>query len=352
MGFTIRSDQKQSRSAVIRAATALALHPQPIRTSRAANQVEGIGESLTKLLKENEEKPANKKSKWGAEKPDPGKYSSPAVAVLVTMLEHIEKVEERVAEQSHGSISAGTTVTLALERLLAEASEKLESGRSFGSVESIVLGNEFDCAWEQVKVLMSTDESKCFLKRRQRKSQGGSGVALELTPAGRVLAARLRAQALHGPSRGPLLGSESSGGPVKLLVDFREGGGEKHKLFDLCRDLELQGVPFEVRSLPVGDFLFQAAAYPDRCAVFPVIIERKTAEDLALSMIDGRWESQKARMLASRESLAFSAGASVELSYVIEGNLKKARAGCCPRGCLSRCGGPTLEEVSQSLIYF
>lgn len=192
---------------------------------------------------------------------------------------------------------------------------------------------------------MGSEESKCFLKRRQRKSQGGSGIALELTPAGRVLAERLRLQALHGTPRGPLLASDGSGGPVKLLIDFREGGGEKHKLFDLCRDLELQGVPFEVRSLPVGDFLFQAAAFPDRCAVFPVIIERKTAEDLALSLIDGRWESQKGRMLAARGSSVFSAGAAVELCYVIEGNLKKAKAGCCPRGCLSRCGGPTLEEV-------
>lgn len=141
MGFTIRSDQKQSRLAIIRAATGLALHPRPIRTSGAAKQVDGIGDSLTKLLKDNEEKPSKNKSKWGAEPPDPGKYSSPAVAVLISMLEHIEKVEDprRVAGPSDGSNSGGTpSITCSLEHVLAQASEKLESGRSFGSVESIV----------------------------------------------------------------------------------------------------------------------------------------------------------------------------------------------------------------------
>lgn len=83
------------------------------------------------------------------------------------------------------------------------------------------------------------------------------------------------------------------------------------RLFEFCRHLEGQRIPFEVRSLPVGDFLFQLSPTEsnipndisakarshlkqanqnmrlNKITVFPVIFERKDASDCAMSMMDG-----------------------------------------------------------------
>ena len=352
------------------------------------------------------------------------------------------------------------------EALLASAGQKLEPGRAFLGLESLIAGNDFDSGWEQAKVLLhSADEAKVYLKKRNRKGSGGgggSGVAFELTAAGRALALRLRLDArLKAESPGgsgllgPLMGSdppESGGasGPVTLLVDFREGGGERHRLAELCGHLDLHRVPYEVRHLPVGDFLFQLRGAPagarsgtqgtnassrsgggggdddevppaswlqssasssssfsltssssssssvssssslvsassseaarkrasalalegrGRVAVLPVIVERKSAYDVALSMMDGRWGRQKLQMLAARDDPAFVGGSSsisslsgggsgggsgsgrqcCELVYVVEGALKGARARCCDKGCLAECGGPTLAQAEAEL---
>jgi hypothetical protein len=40
MGYTMRADQKQARSSLIRAITSVALHPRPLRTTQAALQVQ------------------------------------------------------------------------------------------------------------------------------------------------------------------------------------------------------------------------------------------------------------------------------------------------------------------------
>jgi len=84
-----------------------------------------------------------------------------------------------------------------------------------------------------------------------------------------------------------------------LLVDVREG-----RAAVLCARLVALGVLCEVRALPLCDYLWVARprgvqADPATEVVLGWGVERKTAADLAASALDGRWASQKVRMLRS-----------------------------------------------------
>ncbi|KAI7813884.1 crossover junction endonuclease MUS81 [Triplophysa rosa] len=95
---------------------------------------------------------------------------------------------------------------------------------------------------------------------------------------------------------------------IVLCVDFIEttGGSSAHKQ-ELVKELQRNGVTFDIRKLNVGDFLWVA-----REKVTPVpgqlrppvgkelvldhIIERKRMDDLCGSIIDGRFREQKFRL--------------------------------------------------------
>ena len=365
--------QKQSRVSLVRAATSIALHPKPIRTCRSALRVDGVGNSWLELLRANSHKPDKKgTTKWRHEPPPQGKYSSPAVAVLVVLLEAMETSEE---DPEHSACIPWDT-------LLSQATESFEDGRSFLPVEALKAGNEFCSAWEQVRVLLhSKDDTKVYIKQRSRKKGEGGGAVFELTECGRVLATRLRAEAAAPTEVSDCMLSSGSHalGPVRLLVDFREHGGERFALNDFCDHLDRHAqVPYGVRHLGVGDFMFQLIGQScsgtdnasrqlnqaamlesnNRTAVLPWVVERKEAKDLALSMMDGRWGSQKAKMLEAKANFLGSkqsgAGSNlsaqeVRLFFVLEGHLKSARARCCEKGCLASCGGPTLEQVEAEV---
>jgi len=71
-----------------------------------------------------------------------------------------------------------------------------------------------------------------------------------------------------------------------LLIDYRETG-----LISLCNKKE---IPFESKNLDVGDVQISLGDQP------LVIIERKTLNDLACSIRDGRHREQKARLMATK----------------------------------------------------
>ena len=294
------------------------------------------------------------------------------MAVLVVLLEAVEMSEEDPEHSAFVPWSA----------LLNQATEHLEDGRSFLPVEALKAGYEFCSAWEQVRVLMhSKDETKVYIKQRSRKKGEGGGSVFELTECGRVLASRLRAEAAAPTAVSDCMLSSGLNvmGPVRLLVDFREHGGEKFALNDFCDHLDRHTqVPYGVRHLGVGDFMFQLIGQAgnglddasrqlndaavlesnNRTAVLPWVVERKEARDLALSMIDGRWGSQKAKMLEAKANFLGSlqggttindSAQVVRLFFILEGHLKGARSRCCEKGCLARCGGPTLEQVEAEV---
>ncbi|XP_013876683.1 crossover junction endonuclease MUS81 isoform X1 [Austrofundulus limnaeus] len=95
---------------------------------------------------------------------------------------------------------------------------------------------------------------------------------------------------------------------IVLCVDFIETtGGSHHRKQELVKELQKNGVRFDVRKLNVGDFLWVAQekvspvpgelrAPVGRELVLDYIIERKRMDDLCGSIIDGRFREQKFRL--------------------------------------------------------
>nr|XP_019963449.1 PREDICTED: crossover junction endonuclease MUS81 [Paralichthys olivaceus]XP_019963450.1 PREDICTED: crossover junction endonuclease MUS81 [Paralichthys olivaceus] len=95
---------------------------------------------------------------------------------------------------------------------------------------------------------------------------------------------------------------------ILLCVDFIETtGGSNHRKQELAKELQRNGVNFDVRKLNVGDFLWvarekvapvpgQLRAPAGRELVLDYIIERKRMDDLCGSIIDGRFREQKFRL--------------------------------------------------------
>ncbi|KAM9501571.1 crossover junction endonuclease MUS81 [Clarias gariepinus] len=95
---------------------------------------------------------------------------------------------------------------------------------------------------------------------------------------------------------------------IVLCVDFIETtGGKTARKQELVKELQKNGVTFDIRKLNVGDFLWVArekvAPVPGhlrppvpRELVLDYIIERKRIDDLCGSIIDGRFREQKFRL--------------------------------------------------------
>ena len=88
---------------------------------------------------------------------------------------------------------------------------------------------------------------------------------------------------------------------VVLIVDNREkrSATDLNYFFD---KLYANNIRCELRSLPLGDFVWTVRIKDTAMKkgyhefVLDYIIERKTADDLAASILDGRYEEQKFRL--------------------------------------------------------
>ncbi|KAM3824926.1 crossover junction endonuclease MUS81 isoform 2-T2 [Vipera latastei] len=95
---------------------------------------------------------------------------------------------------------------------------------------------------------------------------------------------------------------------VILCVDFIETtGGPASRKQELVRELQRHNVPFSIRKLHVGDFLWVARERRPQVAeqrppttvrelVLDYVVERKRMPDLCGSIIDGRFREQKFRL--------------------------------------------------------
>ncbi|KAK9391234.1 crossover junction endonuclease MUS81 [Crotalus adamanteus] len=95
---------------------------------------------------------------------------------------------------------------------------------------------------------------------------------------------------------------------VILCVDFIETtGGPASRKQELVRELQRHNVPFSIRKLHVGDFLWVARERRSQVAeqlppttvrelVLDYVVERKRMPDLCGSIIDGRFREQKFRL--------------------------------------------------------
>lgn len=88
---------------------------------------------------------------------------------------------------------------------------------------------------------------------------------------------------------------------IILLVDCSETTASSQERF--LRELQELDVPHEVRRLNVGDFVWVCRAeggpHGRREWVLGPLVERKRTDDLARSIIDGRFHEQKVRLVAS-----------------------------------------------------
>ena len=105
---------------------------------------------------------------------------------------------------------------------------------------------------------------------------------------------------------------------VVLLLDNREQRTKNDRTY-FCDRLHERGITCEVRTLPLGDMLWivrrknrQSKEIQHEEWVLHFIIERKRADDLASSIIDGRYLEQKFRLKKSELK---------KVVYLVEGDL-------------------------------
>ena len=104
---------------------------------------------------------------------------------------------------------------------------------------------------------------------------------------------------------------------ICIGVDLREGGGGHSALHEMCNTLDSKQVPFFVATLKIGDYLFfTRGASGNLDYLCPILVERKSIEDIALSIHDGRWEYQKRRMYIGQYVFGYD---NSRMVFIIEG---------------------------------
>ena len=236
------SYQRASFDAAVRAATALALRRDPIRSAESMRRLRGVGGDLASVLKEAAA------AKGGGRDisyvPARGRFSAVAPAALVAMVEF----ERDNPEQPLCSMEE------LVQRI--NAFIDIKAGVMLNQEISYYLNKDtMDPGWSQVKKLCASNVNACIvplLKERRKKYMCDSGIVYELLDEGRILAKRLWDALQNGTSTtymGPLrqLAAESVDqdyGNVTMSMDFREGGGGSKSLHKMCDILDEHGVPY------------------------------------------------------------------------------------------------------------
>jgi ERCC4-type nuclease len=110
---------------------------------------------------------------------------------------------------------------------------------------------------------------------------------------------------------------------VCLGVDRNEGGGGAKMLHQMCQKLDMKKVPYFVGTLQIGDYVFFSTKDGGKTTggpmdyLCPIIVERKSVQDVAMSIHDGRWSSQKRRMYQGQYVFGYE---NCRMVYIIEGN--------------------------------
>ncbi|KAL7880290.1 hypothetical protein SRHO_G00025440 [Serrasalmus rhombeus] len=191
---------------------------------------------------------------------------------------------------------------------LAERLESGERGRNDGQEEQERSEAE-DSGDRPVTVVLTVDEDK------DDEHEGEDSCSTSEAPTTAVTETRAE---IIGPSSG-LSGKCQASAPVGehllpgsydivLCVDFIETtGGNTARKQELVKELQRNGVTFDIRKLNVGDFLWVArekvTPVPGQLRppvakelVLDYIIERKRMDDLCGSIMDGRFREQKFRL--------------------------------------------------------
>ena len=259
-------------------------------------------------------------------------YYSIAEAALVGMLEHLENRSEssgvdfakeaqavQFCEEKENWVFLKDLITLIDQRLDSKlAPAKMGASGEDDNGEFLYTNPSTRSAeFKQLEQLTKEEagHSMPFLKSHRKTKRP----CFELTLRGLQTARSIRHRQFPAPPsyiRTSKLyedGLDPSFDGICLVVDQREGGGTSKKLHTLCQGLDMRKVPYIVTKLDIGDYAF---ASMDTQKLIPIIIERKSIQDVAQSIWDGRWTSQKRRMYQGQYVFGFE---NCRLAYLIEG---------------------------------
>ena len=106
---------------------------------------------------------------------------------------------------------------------------------------------------------------------------------------------------------------------ICLGVDSREGGvaNDRRILHQMCNRLDMTKIPYFVGLLCIGDYCF---FHMDTSLLCPILVERKSVQDMAFSISQDRWQNQKQRMYAGQYVFGYD---NCRIAYIIEGKEEK-----------------------------
>ena len=170
--------------------------------------------------------------------------------------------------------------------------------------------------FRQIEKLQSNafGEDLPYIKLHRQKGQ----VCYELTVLGYKTALRIRRRTFpetFSPyyRTSNLTRVEPRFNGVCLAVDRREGGGETMRLHSMCNKLDTLKIPYLVCTLNIGDYCFFDSK---NNKLLPILVERKSIQDIAASIYDGRWSSQKRRMFQGQYVFGYN---NCHMAYIVEG---------------------------------
>ena len=97
-----------------------------------------------------------------------------------------------------------------------------------------------------------------------------------------------------------------------LIIDNREA-----KLIELIKNTSAFTIPYEIKSLQIGDIIITNDKYPDKS----IVIERKCVQDMLASIKDGRYKEQKIRLQAEKSN----SNGNTLICYLVEGSVQDVR---------------------------
>mmetsp|Transcript_17996 Transcript_17996/g.44458 ORF Transcript_17996/g.44458 Transcript_17996/m.44458 type:complete len:880 (-) Transcript_17996:89-2728(-) len=259
-----------------------------------------------------------------------GKYFSIAEACLVSLLEHVESETTRNDTLRLQDMD-GTTLVEFLQRkeswlILSELIPMIDSRLNPICPGRLTRAQDGDhgAAFYGEKSTRSTEYKQ--IEKLQTKTRGEDSsyikfhrykgrVCYELTKMGYETAQWIRNRQFpegQGHYRtSNLVQVDPRFDGISLAVDNREGGGPKKKLHYMCNKLDTLKIPYFVHPLSIGDYCFFAG---DK--LLPVLIERKSIQDVAHSIYDKRWVNQKKRMYHGQYVFGHQ---NCRMAYIIEG---------------------------------
>ena len=365
----------------------ICLTHKPVQSPDQAGRLVAVGTNPITILK--------KQKTFNFNLPANGKFPCAAAAILVGLLDWENLMS------SPGSLCGWSKL-----KCLAKARYNGEGGE-FVAPEKFNSRLIPSIHWSQLATLKSGTNGTSLIEQKQRtKLDPATGLVYRLTTEGKVMARRLLgvldltntsslssssvstssisssssilSSSQSSQSSQSLISSTSSSSSssllsiesaplymyhpngrdetgIVILVDDREGGGDRHYLQRIATTFTTEKLRFETARLPskLHDYSFvyrQSMGKED--IVLPLLIERKAESDLASSMTmkDGRWERQHNSMQQTAIELFGAAGC--RCLYILEGNVYQTLNCSCScngvGGCM-KLGYPSQNTVRENV---